>query len=356
MRAHEFIFEKSLTPVELSKRNNLQTFINKIAKGEEFETVDGSAAKIKPDPDLLNDLSKRQFPARLPVEPEGFITFGKIKKTKEFGGEPAGNRERIEQVQIQEISDQLERAKAGSTFINLIVGDRTVNAASVEKTPGQAKSDMTILDETGKSVAWVSLKGHRFRWGGWTHLKDNPEISAWIKRIISETGNTLDPGQSYGLHISENLANRIIYGKNFGSTERGVSNVDCVLVGDPKINSSAEGFILTSSTVYKNGDSPKDSHAPYLVIRYMQGRTDAGFVNARAETNTVDEKRKIKWLDTSTSQQSAPGSNLSPDILSKANPKTITTLKGSGFTTPSTKSQFNRNVALEVSKSPLGKK
>lgn len=357
MRAREFIFEKSLAPAELRKRNNIQTFINKINNHEEFETIDGMVVQIAKNPTLIKNLKKGIIPSTLPTVPPGMIELNQLKKTKEFGGEPTGNREKIEQGQIQEISNQLERAKSGRPFIQLIVGDRTINAASVGKTPGNVKSDMTVFNETGKPVAWVSLKGHQFRWGGWTHLKNEPEISSWIERIKSETGKTLEPGQSYGLHIGKNLTNRIIYGKNFETGERGISNVDCVLAGDPNIKPSGEMFILTASSVYKNGDFPEGSHSPYLVIRYMQGRTDAGFLNARAETNTASEGRKVKWLDAAGNPEPAQ-KNVSLELPAptKVNSKTTPTLKGTEFTSSDTPGQFNQNVALEVSKIPMKSK
>ncbi len=232
---------------------------------------------------------------------ERIIPFGSIIKTKEFGGEEAGYREKIEQSQIGEIQQQLESAKEGQPSVMLKVGDKVVQAASVEKEKGSVggrapKSDMTVLDEQGKPVAWVSLKGRPFRWGGWQHLMKLPEIVSWFERIKEVTGNEFDHGQSFGLHISDEIKQKIIYGKDFGG-KRGFSNVDAVLIGDPVIKSSSQGFELSAGTMYINGDIPSGGDEPYLVLRYMTGRNDVGFKNARAETNTRSEGRKVKWLD-----------------------------------------------------------
>lgn len=235
------------------------------------------------------------------------INAGSIVKTKELGGEEAGKREKIEQRQIASIAADLEKAKNGKSSIQLTVGDRVVQAARVEKEQGLVngkapKSDMTVIDEQGKAVAWVSLKGLHARWGGWTHLLQDENIKNWIARIKQETGNILNPKQSYGLHTNDEVKQKIVYGKKFGKTNnvensRGISNVDCVLIGSTSIKKEGENFVLSANTVYTNGEIPTGDNDPYLVLRYTSGRTDAGFMNARAETNRKGEGRKVKWLD-----------------------------------------------------------
>ena len=247
---------------------------------------------------LLNPTSRLRLKAR---GCNSIVPFGSIIKTQEFGGEASGHRERIEQCQLTEIEFLLETAKQGNDFINLKVGDRVVHAASViktrEKINGRSpKSDMSVLDKHGRSVAWASLKGHRFRWCGWLSLANEPEISSWLERIRFETGNEFEPTQSYGLHVSHDIKRKIIYGKDYGSAP-GVSNVDCILIGDPVIHHKNNIFELTASTIYSNGEIPNNEHMPYLVLRYMHGRRELGFTNVRSETNTINEGRKVKWLD-----------------------------------------------------------
>lgn len=276
------------SPFKIRTKNGIEDFVVDPAEFEKVQTW------------ISNPSGKLTLKSR---DDDRMIPFGSIIKTKEFGGEEAGQREKIEQGQIGEIQQQLESVKAGNPSVMLKIGDRTVQAASVEKEKGLVggrapKSDMTIIDEQGKPVAWVSLKGRPFRWGGWQHLIKHPEIAEWIQRIKDVTGNELDHGQSFGLHIGDELKQKIIYGKDFGGN-RGFSNVDAVLVGDPIIKQSPDGFELSAGTVYMNGDIPAGGDEPYLVIRFMTGRTDAGFKNARAETNTRSEGRKVKWLDNS---------------------------------------------------------
>jgi hypothetical protein len=298
---------KGLFKYANTKKDRIPILLNKIEKSEPFKIQTKTGIEdIVFDP---TELSKVQQWINNPVgkltiksrDDDRQIPYGSIIKTKEFGGEEAGSREKVEQGQIADFVQQLESVKGNNKSISLQVGKTVVQAASAIKTPelinGRApKSDMTILDPNGKSVAWVSLKGRPFRWGGWTHLAKTPELAAWIKRIKRETGNELEPGQSYGLHISDELKQQIIYGKDFGGPY-GISNVNAILVGELTLEQASNGYLLSAPTVYENGIIPRGGDAPYLVIRYMNGRFDAGFKNARAETNTASEGRKVKWLD-----------------------------------------------------------
>jgi hypothetical protein len=313
MRFYEFLSEANLSPKELfkyrghPKKDRIPLFLKKLQSESPFlvKTKNGDEEIIL-DPNeydrmkswIENPTSSIKLKSR---DNDRFIPLTAIKKTKEFGGEDAGQRERIEQGQIEGISQDLENAKQGAPFVELLVGDKIVRAATVEKERGSIfgrapKSDMTVLDENGKAVAWVSLKDKTFRWGGWQHLHKVPEINDWLDRVRAVTGSVFESGQAFGLHISDDIKQKIVYGKNFGE-ERGFSNVDAVLIGWANIEKKGDQFVLISDTVYKNGDIPSGPHSPYIVLRFMNNRNDLGFKNVRAETNTISEGRRVKWLD-----------------------------------------------------------
>lgn len=321
MRFREFLSEATLSPRELFKyrgnprRDRVPLFLQKLQTEQPF-TVKTNSGEIEIilDPNEIekvkswieNPSAALRIKAR---DSNKLIPLSAIKKTKEFGGEIAGQRERVEQGQIEGILADLENAKAGKPYIELVVGDKKVRAATVEKERGLVfgrapKSDMTVLDENGTPVAWVSLKDKSFRWGGWQHLHKLPEIATWLNRIKQVNNGEFEPGQAFGLHISNDIKQKIVYGKEFGG-ERGISNVDAVLIGWANIKKNGTSFVLTADTVYKNGDIPSGNHTPYLVLRYMNDRYDLGFKNVRAETNTVSEGRKVKWLDTDADIESA---------------------------------------------------
>jgi hypothetical protein len=322
MRFYEFLSEEAtLAPKELFKysggrKDRVPLFLKKLKDQSPFTVKTKTGfEEIYLDPaeyDRVEAWTTTRSDKSIKIKARDdnrMIPIGKIKKTKEFGGEEPGQRERVEQGQIEGIAQELESAKAGQPFVTLIVGDKKVRAASVEKERGSVggrapKSDMTVLDEKNNAVAWVSLKDTRFRWGGWQHLLAVPEIAQWLDRIRAVNGGVFEPGQSFGLKISDDIKQKIIYGKEFGGAS-GFSNVDAVMIGWTTVKKQENDYVLSADTVYSNGDIPQGKHDPYLVMRYMTGRSDLGFKNARGETNTADEGRKVKWLDTDADVESA---------------------------------------------------
>lgn len=294
---------KARVPIVIQKIQSGSPFKVKTTQGVEDVVIDPAEApkfdawaKQTPRPPLK---------LRTAEQPPREIPFGSIIKTSEFGGEESGKRVAIEQLQIDGLAGELEaiKQKTGKASVALKVGKRVVQAASFGKTTelinGRApKSDMTIYDEAGHAVAWVSLKADNFaKYGGWNHLVNLPEIQQWLAKIKAETNGVFQSGQAFGLHPSNDIKNLIVFGKNFYSGQPGISNVDVVLAGYPKITKSGRNYQLTAQQVFANGDTPTGDYEPYLVLRYMLDRPDLGFKNARAETNTKFEKRKVKFLD-----------------------------------------------------------
>ena len=335
MRAREFLSETYLTNKEMFKyenfpnRDRVPIFLGKIKMQTPF-TISTAAGEeeVIIDPTQYDEIAQNleqkntNFQLRTIEKPPRFITFSKIKKTKEFGGEGAFSRETKEQAQIAGLSKDLEQLKTGQPFIKLIVGEGStvgdaVNAARFEKTPGRVKSDMTIINENNEPVAYVSLKADNFKkWGGFQHLIElYPIIKTWVNKIKELTGGELSPRTSYGLHLTDDtIKNKIVFGKDFGK-DFGVSNVNCVLIGNLSIVPTGNGmFKLTGDTVYNNGDTPTGVYEPYLAVRYMTARPDLGFKNARAETNTKNETRKVQWLDDLTAPDPQPTQPEQPPV------------------------------------------
>jgi hypothetical protein len=294
---------KARVPIVIQKIQSGSPFKVKTTQGVEDVVIDPAEAdrfsawtQTSPRPNLKLKTAE---------EPPREIPLGSIIKTAEFGGEESGKRVAIEQLQIDGLSGELEaiKQKLGKSSIPLKIGKRVVQAATFGKTTelinGRApKSDMTVYDENGHAVAWVSLKADNFaKYGGWNHLINLPEIQQWLSKIKAETGGVFQSGQAFGLHPSNDIKNLVVFGKNFFSGQPGISNVDVVLAGYPKIAKSGRGYQLTAQQVFANGDTPSGDYEPYLVLRYMLDRPDVGFKNARAETNTKFEKRKVKFLD-----------------------------------------------------------
>jgi len=369
MRAREFLPETYLTNKEMFKykdhpnRDRVPIFLDKIIMQTPF-TIKTAAGEEKVifDPTQYDEIAQNleqnntNFQLKTIEEPPRFISFGKIKKTKEFGGEGSFSRERKEQAQIAGLSEELEKLKAGQPFIKLIVGKGSiVNAARFEKTPGRVKSDMTVVNENNEPVAYVSLKADNFKkWGGFTHLVGSyPTIKAWVDKIKEITGGELGPRESFGLHLNNNeIKNKIVFGKDFGQ-DVGVSNVNCVLVGKVSIAPAGSGvFKLNGDTVYDNGVTPTGIYEPYLTVRYMTGRPDLGLKNARAETNTKNETRKVKWLDDLT--LSPPEAPPAPPVTTATTTTTQSVPGAAPVQDTSTPGIRNQDRTMQGSKELMG--
>lgn len=294
---------KARVPIVLQKIQDGSPFKVKTTQGVEDVVIDPAEAgkfdawtKQTPRPPLK---------LRTAEEPPREIPFGAIIKTSEFGGEESGKRTAIENAQIEGLAGELEviKQKTGKASVPLKIGQRVVQAASFAKTAelinGRApKSDMTVYDEYGNAVAWVSLKADNFaKYGGWQHLINLPEIQEWLSKVREVTNGVFQSGQSFGLHPSDDIKKLVVFGKNFFSGQPGISNVDVVLAGYPKIVKAGRSYQLSAQNVFANGDVPSGNYEPYLVLRYALDRTDVGFKNVRGETNTKFEKRRVKFLD-----------------------------------------------------------
>ena len=325
MRAQEFLSEKKLSPADILKypnspKDRLPTFLEKIIMKSPFTLANGKQVVIDPNEferiaDWFN--GPRSTNLKMNTIDGNLISFSALEKTKEFGGEEAGQREKTEQGQIEGIAQELEDAKNGQPYIELIVGNSKIHAARVSKTlelvnGRQPKSDMTVYDENNNPVAWVSLKDTKFRWGGWNHMMHRPEIAAWIARIKAINGGVLQPKESYGLHTSDDIKNMVVFGKDFNSGKFGISNVNAVLIGWTHIKKNGKKYVLSANKIYPNGVTPTGEDEPYLVVRYMLGRPDVGLKNARAETNTKNETRNVKWLDSDQAVKSIVKHSKSP--------------------------------------------
>lgn len=336
MRSHEFIFEAPLGQGVFKyetnpKKDRVPPFLEKIIMQQPFtvKTDSGQEEEVVFDPSQYDEIAQHleqkstKFKLRTLEDPPRLIPFGAIKKTAEFGGEGSFSRETQEQAQIAGLSEELEKLKAGQPYIKLIVGNGAVNAARFEKTPGRVKSDMTIINENNEPVAYVSLKADNFKkWGGFQHLIGlYPIIKTWVNKIKEITGGELGPKQSFGLHLTDNtIKNKIVFGKDFGK-DFGVSNVNCVLIGNLSIVPAGEGvFKLTGDTVYANGQTPTGVYEPYLAVRYMTARPDLGLKNARAETNTKNETRKVQWLDDLTAPVTPPAPEVPAPVQDTSTP------------------------------------
>ena len=271
------------------KQPRLKAFVEKIRLNGEFTTVDGKTVTIKNDPKLISQIESGDIPALLPTADGGSVKLNQLEKTKEFGGEESGKRLKAEQDEIASLNDQIESLKAGAAYIMLTVGDQTVKAAGVINTPGTPKSDFEIVDETGKSVAWISHKDgspadpKKFgQWAGLSSFADHPEVKAFVESVRKRYPEGLPKGATAMARTisDDDLQKRGMYGKDFGKA-LGINNVTTILQGPVKIVKQGDGHKLTALAEFVNGEEVPESYTPIFVARYISDRGDFGSPHTR---------------------------------------------------------------------------
>lgn len=224
-------------------------------------------------------------------------TAGADNKTVSYNGgfilvkpkETQGGRLEKEEAQRNAIDDLIKSKLNGQPFINLQVGNRSVQASGAAPARPGVKADIAIIDAAGNPVAWVSLKdGARAKdfgqWGGITHqpVWDHPEVQSFVNTIKQQFGEEFPRGATYGRPIEDSLLQlQSVYGKAYGG-EPGQSNVDMVLQGRPSLEQGNKGhYNLKGTVVFTNGQVPTGDYDPALIVRYIGDRGNAGIKFAR---------------------------------------------------------------------------
>ena len=194
------------------------------------------------------------------------------------------DRYSIEKEQISYIASDIEKFKGSNPYIELKIGNKTINAASVRRLKMGLKADAVIVDETGKPTSYISLKGDHFQWGGYNKLIQDKDVHDWINIFLEDiyeiSGGKFINGDSLklekpGLEIGKS----IMYGRDYPSETTGPENVDFVIIGYPKILKSNGMLTLVASKIYENGDDPSENHIPILIARYTANKVI--FVNGK---------------------------------------------------------------------------
>lgn len=300
------IVEKGLSPAELKKRDNLAIFVKKLANQDEFLTVDGKLVKVRPTKELIDMLKSGRFPSALPLEPEGTLPLGKLQKTAEFGGEDPGKRLDKEVKAMGSLAQQIEAAKQDAPFIMLKVGNTQVKAAGVRNTPGTPKSDFEIIDDQGKSVAWISHKDgspaepKKFgQWSGISKFLEHPDVKSFLQKFAKTYPQGFPKGATSASSpiTDDELKMKAVYGFNFGSSQFSTNNVTTVLQGPPQLVQDKDMYRLTALKEWPNGTpfASGDPYEPIVIARYASDRQDAGFPHTRIVIYPAFG-RKIQWI------------------------------------------------------------
>jgi len=290
MRAREIITEAPLSPVELAKRDNMTRFLTMVTKGISFLTVDGQQVKIKNDPETINMISQDEWPPRkpLPLDPTGEIAWTRLQKTPEFGGKGSEDHLRAEIEAMGGLTQQIEAAKRDTPYIELIVGANVVRAAGVKNTPGTPKSDFEIIDENGRSVAWISHKDgtlpkHFGQWGGLSKWQWNEETARFINAVKKKFPDGVTKGNTAVMRPIEDSHLRMaaVYGHKVGNAQFGKYNVNTVLQGEVKVIPAGDQWRLVAHNEWVNGTEITGDYTPVFCARFSSDRNDCGIPYTR---------------------------------------------------------------------------
>ena len=279
--------------------NRVLTFLEKIKSGETFGTVNkGSKVTIAieeyDEVMVFLQADGGKFPA---ARSSTYVktSNGRLKipndftKTGDLGGGGKGSGYAAETLAMNDFNKKLETLLMylGKSSVPLIVGKplRTVECAKMVKTEGNyngkdPKSDMTIVDVSGKPVAYISHKAGRNassyqQYGGVSKAAlpstyhNNSEIKSFMDKVLELKPEGLLPTNSFYRKIKDKkLASISVYGPKFGQLP-GISNVDEFHLGNMNLYAkTAKKYIIQSIHKGTNGAALTGDYTPILFIRY----------------------------------------------------------------------------------------
>lgn len=280
-------------------QNRGLAFINKVKQGDVFSTV--SKGEVTIPKDQLNLVEffmtvDNGYPKPGTSTPimtsKGELTIPKdFLKTGEFGGRGAGSGTSAETMAMNYFNDNLNAilTRLKTSYVNLRINGRTVKCAAMVKTEGkyqgrEPKSDMTIVDNKGVPVAFISHKAGRSakdyqQYGGlsYAQYQSNKDIQAFMDTVIETTGGELSTGQSYYRPIKDNrLIREAMYGPEYSRRTPSISNVDEFHLGNMDLRGSGKGpYRIESVHKGTNGEVPGGEFQAVFFARFQGSRGDA---------------------------------------------------------------------------------
>jgi len=301
-------FRKFLTEGTLQKSNlnrkpdRIQILVKKLQNREPF-VLKGQTKPtlvIDPDPQWLNDLmTSGQLKADYILDINGQrVPLSSLQKTTEFGSTGRMGTEK-EAVQLNRL-DQLIKEANGGDPIDIKIGNKIYkNCVGARNTPGTPKSDFELVDDAGRSVAFIShkdgMRANDFgQWSGMTDYKDYPEVQKFIKDVIRKVGKVMPNKTTLARPLRDlNLKNKACFGKDFGARAFSVNNVTCIIQGEVRLVPKGNYFILEGGKMWLSGKTPTDEYDPALMAIYKGDRDNFGIKGARFSIYPIGGRKNI---------------------------------------------------------------
>lgn len=296
----------SLTTKELFKYDwRVEVFLKKYKNKESFKLTTGVSVTFVPNKKIIEAVKKGDAQT---INSMGLLdsngnhyAFGKIEKTKEFGGKGAGFGTTKEDIELTRLQTQIEELKIelASPIVPIRVGNKTYKVAGAASTPGTPKSDFHLVDNDGNEVVWISHKDGRTpkdfqQWGGMTEapIKNHKEVQSFINDVFDMFKGKMPRATTVARKIrSQKLKNLSVYGVDFGSA-LGQQNVSLLIQGPVKLVKRGQSYKFESNHVHINGEKITNGFEPVLMAMYKGDRSNFGVAGARFAIQPI-ESRKI---------------------------------------------------------------
>jgi len=295
----------SLSMKELSKRNNFNIFVKRIAIGQGFYLV-GVDELIILDPSILlkiEDLHglnyyKEKQSIILPVKNGSKVKLTNLYKDSEFSNR-SQNTTIKQDLEVYSLNNKLQEIKkrTNKKYVNVRLNNIIYPVVSVVDSSFKHKSDFNFIDVNGNNIFYISHKDGRTprdfqQWSGTSKkfqksIFEHPETQNFIS-TIKLMGSELPRATTIARRInSDFLKQMAIYGINFGNTT-GLDNVDAVLQGTLSFKNIGDCYMLTASnSVINNPQVPSESYEPIFLAVHKKDRSDHGIKNARITISPI---------------------------------------------------------------------
>jgi len=312
-----FIFSKSIAfRIGRSSVKTIQGF----ASGFKSSFLGGVIAKKVFIPTKLPASSKKYSKSEVVFLCAVYYLLNHFKKVKS----ESDKTEAVESAQVMKVQNDLKKLIKEYGSVRLVVGKQTYDVDSFKQVPGRPKADM-VFTYKNQPVIFVSHKKGGApaafqQYGGFSadlgikskpDAKKYPEIYKFLDDIdttLKALGVSKDREGRYDLNdlrkgsnmarmiYDENIANIVMFGKDFNTKRVGLDNCSILIDGDiifkPKrlntfelqgsFHTSINPVLQKTKKPYKA--NPNDVYSPvmFIIKSEQQGLKQAGLTNARA--------------------------------------------------------------------------
>jgi hypothetical protein len=329
MRANEFLYE---TIEIVSERTSSDELIDVLSKaGYEVKKVTGRTVKVlvpsrqrgSKAQEIVKILSARPIP---PLDNTVHATSdedevkydGATIKVKPVERQDSTVKE---SGQIGELESEIKKHLGDKPFINLVFGEKIVQASGIRKVEKTPKADAEIIDPEGNPVAWISLKDGSTpksfgQWSGASKFSKYPDVIKFVNDLKAFLPTNVMPNEvTYGMEITDPvLKAKACFGEDYVDVPGGpfgINNIDLVLQGKTLTikKGSEDTYFLSGAHTWLNGNTPSGEYDPVLTARFDKDRNDFGIRRCRI---TMFSTKGRNWKPIPTPP--APTPQLSPEV------------------------------------------